>query len=140
VDTDTFEKNTFFASVFDGVNTSDQLQKLYEKNKSSLSRYMKMIGMDMLSDKGTFSLVSTFYAQKYRNMRLGIPLPASTFDFGSLKIESSADSLMLRVDESKTKNLTGSTLQEWENIKTQQDFPKDLLSTGIPLEDFFLFD
>jgi hypothetical protein len=139
-ETDTFEKNTFFASVFDGVSTSDQLQKLYEKNKTSLPRYVQMLGMDALSGGDTASLVSVFYANKDRNKRLGISLPASTFDFGSLKLESSADSLLIRIDDSKTKNLTGSTLQEWESMKTQESFPKDLLSTGIPLEDFFLFD
>ena len=36
--TDSFEKGTFFATLFDGVRSSAELKRMYEKNQNTISQ------------------------------------------------------------------------------------------------------
>lgn len=43
--------------------------------------------------------------------------------------------MFVRIDEQKLTTLTGTTLQTWDNLRTESDFPQDILSTeGISLD------
>ncbi len=45
--------------------------------------------------------------------------------------------MWVRIDESLQSDLSGTTLQLWENISTDDRFPKDIMSEkGIPVQDF----
>lgn len=75
IDAGSFATGTVFATIFDGVGSSAQLRALYEKNKTSIPRYMRYLKMNNLSnDSGFRTLLSSYYATQDRNHRLAVPV------------------------------------------------------------------
>ncbi|NRH20471.1 hypothetical protein HOO68_00295 [Candidatus Gracilibacteria bacterium] len=125
---------TFFATLFDGVNFSKELKNLYEKNESTLSRNL---GSDIADNFDYVPLVSAYYSSEDRNRRLeqkGIPFH---YSFGAITLDGKDGNIMITLDEKQLSNLSGTVLQNWENLKKDPLFPQAVLTEkGVPLETF----
>ncbi|MBP9779530.1 hypothetical protein KBD33_02800 [Candidatus Gracilibacteria bacterium] len=133
-----FSKGTFFAMLFDGVNTSLKLKELYEKNKSSIPRYMRYLGLEgMRNNGGNNFFIGAYYSAQDRNKRLGREMNPFSYTLGTLSVSGDIENVSVRIDTGKVKSFTGITLQMWNNIESEGTFPKEILSEkGIPLENF----
>ncbi len=134
----TFDKWTFFVTLFDGVSTSEKLRWLYEKNKSSIPRYMKYLDMaDIWNDSSIDYLMGSYYSTQDRNKRLWIETKPFSYSVWTLTITGDTEKLTVRIDKNSTKSLSGITLQMWNNIESESTFPKDIMSEKwIPLAEF----
>lgn len=139
VDPDGFESGTLLVTLFDGESLSQNMKWLYEKNQSYITRYSRYIDELDMSDMNT--LLGTYYSQEDKNKRLGKTQKPFSYTFGSVSIGGNPESLTLKIDENQLKNLTGSALQSWENLKNSPKFPKEIITHGgIPFTDFPLLD
>ena len=133
VNPETLSSGTFFATLFDGVTFSDEIKKLYQKNENTLARY---IVSNFGNSNNYTSLIASYYSSEDRNKRLeqkGVPF---YYELGAVSLDGKEWNITIKIDENKLKNLSGSTLQNWENLKKDPSFPKEILSGGVPLEVF----
>lgn len=131
---ESFEKGTFFATMFDGVNSSAELKRMYEKNPTAIPRFFHDI---FRSEANITPLVASYYATEDRNKRLGKKSVSFHYELGSLFLSGKGDNLMIKIDPKKLTSLSGSTLEMWESIKKEPTFPSAILTEqGIPLEVF----
>lgn len=137
VNADAFEKGTFFATLFDGSNASQELKWLYEKNRSTVPQ---MFDSMFRVESEITPLVSVYYATQDRNRRLGEKGIAFHYEIGAISLSNTSEKMFVKIDSSKLKGLTGSTLEMWESLKKDSSFPSALLSTEwMPLDDFLTF-
>ena len=78
------------------------------------------------------SLLGTYYSQEDQNRRLGKTQKPFSYTIGG-----NLENFVIKIDENQLKNLTGSTIQSWENLKNEEKFPKEILTpAGISLQSF----
>lgn len=133
-----FSKWTFFAMLFDGVNTSEKIKELYEKNKSSIPRYMRYLGLEgMRNNWGNNFFIGAYYSAQDRNKRLWREMNPFSYTLGTLSVSGDIENISVKIDAWKVKSFTWITLQMWNNIESEGIFPKEILSEKwIPLENF----
>ncbi len=137
VSQENFEKGTFFAMLFDGVNSSIEIKKLYEKNQSMVPRFF---GSMIQSESTITPLISSYYATEDRSRRLKKKSVSFHHELGSLSLSGTGDTLMVKMNPSKFTSLSGSILEMWETIKKDPIFPTALLTEqGVPLEVFLAY-
>jgi hypothetical protein len=74
-------------------------------------------------------LVSVYYATQDRNRRLGEKGIAFHYEIGAISLSNTSEKMFVKIDSTKLKGLTGSTLEIWESLKKDPSFPSALLST-----------
>lgn len=141
LDAGSFSTGTLFATIFDGVKSSEQFKALYEKNKTSIPRYMRYLKMNNLSSDSSFrSILSSYYVTQDRNQRLGITTKPFEYTIGALSLRGNTENISVQLDEKKLATLTGATLQTWQNLQSESDFPKAVLTeSGMVFSDFLLY-
>lgn len=83
------------------------------------------------------SLLGTYYSQEDQNRRLGKTQKPFSYSLGAVSIGGNLENFVIKIDENQLKNLTGSTIQSWENLKNEEKFPKEILTpAGISLQSF----
>lgn len=137
VNVGTFEKGTFFATLFDGVSSSAELKKLYLKNQSTIPEFL---GGMVQSESTITPLISSYYATEERSRRLGKKPVLFQYELGSLSLSGSGDTMIVKMDPSKLNSLSGATLGMWESSRKDPIFPAAILTEqGIPLEVFLAY-
>ena len=135
IDRNGFETGTLFATVFDGESLSQNLRWLYDKNQSYITRYARYL--DEIDTSDMNSLLGTYYSQEDQNRRLGKTQKPFSYTLGAVSIGGNLENFVIKIDENQLKNLTGSTIQSWENLKNEEKFPKEILTpAGISLQSF----
>ncbi len=129
---------TFFVTLFDWVTTSEKLRPLFEKNKSSIPRYTRYLSMfGGGGDTGIQSLMGSYYVTQDRNKRLWTPVAPFSYTFWSIGFTGNGEDIRVKVDQGKLLSLSWTTLQMWDNIKSDSGFPEEILSDAwISLESF----
>jgi hypothetical protein len=137
VSKESFEKGTFFATLFDGATSSDELKKLYQKNQSTIPRFF---GSMIQSESTIVPLISSYYATEDRSRRLGKnPVPFQ-YELGSLSLSGSGNNMAVKMDPKKLTNLSGITLEIWESTRKDPIFPTLILTEqGLPLDAFLAY-
>ena len=137
IDSWTALKNSFFVSLLDGNTASNDLKWLYEKNRTSIPRYASLLDKNDSGSEWLRQALSSYYIASLRAKRLGIESKPFDFSLGWLSVKELEGEMWVRIDESLQSDLSGTTLQLWENISTDDRFPKDIMSEkGIPVQDF----
>jgi hypothetical protein len=133
-----FERGTFFATLFDWVSTSEKLKGLYEKNKSSIPRYTKYLTMANIgNDSSIQSLLGSYYVSEDHNKRLWIETTPFSYTLWTITIDGNTDNLLVKINKEWISMLTGVTMQMWNNIESESTFPKEIMSEKwISLADF----
>lgn len=91
---------------------------------------------DLSNDSSFRTLLSSYYTTQDRNRRLSLSVKPFSYTLGALSLAGDAENISVRLDEKKLAALTGTTLQTWENLKSESDFPKDILTeSGMILSD-----
>lgn len=141
LDAGSFSSGMLFATLFDGVTMSSQVAALYEKNKTSIPRYMRYMELDDLSRSPENNpILSAYYATQDRNRRLNISLKPFHYSLGALTISGDIDQISARLDNGALSTLTGTSLQTWENLRAETDFPQNITSEkGISLTELFAY-
>lgn len=82
-------------------------------------------------------LASKYYISTLKNQRLQKDSVEFAYTLGGLHIKNKENTLRISLDEKSHSNLTGSTLQMWQNLRSDEKFSKEILTeNGISLEDF----
>jgi hypothetical protein len=137
VNVETFEKGTFFAMLFDGVNSSNELKKLYQKNQTTIPRFF---GSMVQSESNITPLISSYYATEDRSRRLGKKPVLFQYELGSLSLSGTGDTMTVKMDSNKLASLSGATLEMWESIRKDPAFPASIITEkGVPLETFLAY-
>lgn len=134
VNTESFEKGTFFAMLFDGVNSSSELKNLYKKNQSTIPRFLG----DIFRSESTITpFIASYYTTEDRNKRLGKKWTLFNHQIGSLSLSGMSDNLIVKIDPSRLTSLSGTSLEMWESIQKNPTFPSAILTeNGVPLDIF----
>ncbi len=137
VTTDSFEKWTFFATLFDGVTSSTELKRMYEKNQTIVP---KILNSTFRVSSSIRPLLASYYATEDRNKHLGLKPTSLQYTLGSLTFSGMSENLSVKIDPTKLTSLSGATLEMWESLKKNPTFPPALLTEqGVPLEVFLAF-
>jgi hypothetical protein len=139
-DSATSSTGSFFLTLFDGVSASKDLKWLYEKNKSSLPRYLT----SMRSGYGMISispLLSSYYTTSVRDRKFGKEISTFSYELGWLSLKGNDGIIRISIDEKKQGTLTGSALTSWNDITTGSGFPREILTEkGIWVEEFLALE
>jgi hypothetical protein len=139
IDNSTSSQGSFFLTLFDGKTASDDLKGLYEKNRTAIPRYAALLDKNILSG-GSDSLtpaISTYYVGSIRDKRLGNEVKPIDYALGGFRVFEKDGMMRVRIDESTHGILSGTTLQLWQNMLSEERFPKDIISEkGITVESF----
>lgn len=85
-------------------------------------------------------ILSAYYATQDRNRRLNISLKPFHYSLGALTISGDIDQISARLDNGALSTLTGTSLQTWENLRAETDFPQNITSEkGISLTELFAY-
>lgn len=141
IDKDTAQKGSFFLTLFDGESASNDLRWLYEKNKSSIPRYASYIDDTAYGSDSITPIISKYYTSSIRNKRLGRSQTSFSYILGGLHIQNKGDTFQISLDEKAHVTLSWTTLQMWNNLISEEKFPKEIFSeSGITLEKFMAND
>jgi hypothetical protein len=132
-------KNSFFVSLLDGNTASSDLKWLYEMNRTSIPRYAALFDQNGYWSEWLSEALSAYYASSVRAKRLGLESTAFEFTLWGLSVKDREGEIWVNIDETLQEDLSGTTLQLWENVSTDERFPKELLSeNGIKAQDFLM--
>ncbi|GAB0174966.1 MAG: hypothetical protein HHAS10_08450 [Candidatus Altimarinota bacterium] len=139
LDGSTVLENSFFVGLLDGITASSDLKGLYEKNRTSIPRYASLLDKNDSGLQGLNQILSSYHVSYTRSKRLGIDSKPFDFTLGGLSIKEIDGDLWVRIDESLQNDLSGTTLQLWENISSDERFPRALVGDmGIKIQEFLM--
>jgi hypothetical protein len=138
IDSKTVPKGSFFLTLFDGKSASIDLKGLYEKNRTSISRYANLLDREIMSSSDPItSVVSAYYVSSLKTRKLGKGVTSLTYTLGWLSLIESGDTISVYLDEKIHRALSGTTVQIWKNLSTDERFPKKIWEkNGMPIEEF----
>lgn len=85
-------------------------------------------------------LIASYYATEDRSRRLGKKPVSFYYELGSLSLSGMGDNLIVKIDQNKLSNLSGTTLEMWESIRKDSTLPPAIFADqGIPLESFLTY-
>jgi hypothetical protein len=137
-DSQTSPKWSFFLALFDGKTASVDLEALYEKNRTSIPRYASLLDKQIMSGSDPLTpVVSAYYVSSLKTRKLGKVTTSLSYTLGALSLREEDDTISVYLDEAAHKTLSGTSLQIWQNIFTDERFPKGLVEkSGMPIAEF----
>ncbi len=118
IDSTTSAKWTFFWFLLDWVSASKQIKDIMKNNTkfvSSINRYLNLWKKDLEY------LLSLYYSKSEEEKRLGKKSYEFKYIYWFTTITGKDWEIFAKIDESKTKSLSGATLEKWNSIKPKID-------------------
>ena len=137
IDTQTASTGSFFAMLFDGEWTSQDLKWLYQKNKTNIPR--SLFASDAWFYTNIVSpLLSRYHASSLREKKLGRAVAPFEYTLGWLSLHAKDGDIRMSLDQKKYNNLSGSLLDTWNALNISRKYPKEVFTEdGIPLDGSF---